>query len=54
MEVAYINTCPDDVQALNNGTGLLITRSLPINYISAKLLAQSRNQESALAEHVCG
>jgi hypothetical protein len=54
LEVAYINTCPVDVQSINNGTGLLITRSNPVEYQSAKLLADQWNQESSLAAHLRG
>ncbi|MDP9161038.1 MAG: hypothetical protein M3O09_12530 [Acidobacteriota bacterium] len=54
LEVAYINTCPLDVQALNNGTELLITRNNPVEYYSAKLLADQWNQQSSLAAHLRG
>jgi hypothetical protein len=54
IEVAYVNTCPNDVQSLNNGTGLLITRSGVTDYNSAKLLAEGWNQQPTLAAHIRG
>lgn len=54
VEVAAIYTCPDDVQALNNGTELLITRSYPRDYHLAHDLADQWNQEPTLASHIRG
>ena len=54
LEVAVINTCPDDVQSLNNGTGIQILRSATTDKNSARLIAEQWGQEPFLAAHLRG
>lgn len=54
VEVAQIYTCPDDVQSINNGAKLLVSRQFHRDNVLVRQLADQWNQEPMLAAHLRG
>jgi hypothetical protein len=54
IEVVVLQTCPDNVQAINKGAEVIISRSREQDFYIAKQLASSWNQQGALSRHLRG